>query len=285
MEIYKITQNSEEFPPLLKEIPQSPKLLYRRGSPLNNQKPHIAIVGTRMPSAYGEKIAYILAKEIIKAGAIVVSGLAFGIDAKVHKAAVDLGKPTVAILASGVKHVTPQSHTDLANKIIEKGGTILSEYENYNSAHKFRFLERNRLISGLCKATIVIEAKERSGALITANHAFDQNRDIFALPGDIDRPQAQGCLKLIAQDKAIPITSKEQLLEDLGLNLKQTQIQSFASNKNDNTVMCLLEEEPHSAQSLTEKTGLPIMKINSTLSMLELQNLIVKLPNQKWKAA
>lgn len=263
---------TQDLPPLLRQIPDPPRRLYSRGAPLRGDMPHVALVGTRLPSDYGIKMAYTLAKAVAEAGAVVVSGLAFGVDALAHKAAVDLGRPTVAILASGVEQVTPSSHIGLARKILLAGGTLLSEYDHYDSAHKYRFLERNRLISGLCHATIVIEAKEKSGALITARHAFDQNRDVYALVGDIDRPQARGCLDLILKDMAKPLVSKEQMLRDLGLDLLQQRLELLDRHERD--VLNYLKKRPMTPQELLEESTLEPAELNAALTTLEIQGFI-----------
>lgn len=228
LEAEKITlvgRDAEEFPLVLKEIADPPFLLYRKGAALRPDFQGIAMVGTRIPSFYGTDMAAKIAQKIcgrrhsgaFGAGAVIVSGLAYGVDAIAHEMAVEEGVPTVAFLASGLAKITPYQHTGLAARIVAGGGTLFSEYPQYDGAHRYRFLERNRLISGLCKATIVIEACGRSGALITARHAFEQNRDVYALVGDIERPQAEGCLRLIADDMARPIVSVDGLVKALGL--------------------------------------------------------------------
>lgn len=255
------------FPPLLRQIYKPPKFLYQRGASLSSTATHVAIVGTRLPSEYGKKMAYFISKRITEAGGTVVSGLAFGVDGLAHKAAIDLGRPTIAVLASGVENVTPSSHRNLAESLVVNGGTILSEYEAFDSAHKYRFLERNRVISGLCAATIVIEAKKKSGALITARHAFDQNRDVYALVGDIDRPQAQGCLDLIADNIAKPIVSVENLLKDLGLDIQKERAGQLS------VVEWKVLESLKNSSSLDQLLCSPA-EIGSALSVLELQGFI-----------
>lgn len=268
--------HTHELPSLLRSIHDPPKRLYYHGALPAFDQCYIAIVGTRLPSDYGKRMAYAIAKSVTEAGGIVVSGLAFGVDGLAHKAAVDLHCPTVAVLASGVDRVTPGSHIALARQIIANGGTLLSEYEAFDSAHKYRFLERNRLISGLCKATIVIEAKERSGALITARHAFDQNRDVYALVGDIERPQARGCLALIRDDMAKPLVSVDGLLEDLGLDIQKERRKHLA----------LLEEEV--LKAMEEKRPADTVKgtpaeIVAALSTLELMGFVERGPRGKFK--
>lgn len=259
----------------LQQIHPTPKRLYLRGAPLNDNADYIAIVGTRVPSAYGRRMAYDIARSLVECGVVVVSGLAFGVDFLAHKAAVDLGKATVAFLASGVDRVTPSSHTGFAKKIVECGGSILSEYEHFDSAHKYRFLERNRLISGLCRATIVIEAKAKSGALITARHAFDQNRDVYALVGDVDKVQSRGCLDLIERDMATPITSIERLLADLGL---QKELPEDDLSKK---IFDVIGKSPANVGYLCSKLKVDPGQIVSSLSLLEMAGAVQR-QQGKW---
>ena len=273
-------RESAEYPPLLKEIPTPPFLLYRKGAPLDKHRKCIAMVGTRMPSVYGEKNAFELAEQITLQGGTVVSGLAFGIDAKSHWAAVKNHKPTVAILASGLMNITPPSHRQLAEDILKNGGSLISEYVTEIPSMKYRYLERNRLISGMCTATIIIEAKTRSGALITARHALEQNRAIYALPGDITRPQAQGCLRLIA-DGAQPIISIDQVLEDLGFQIPPHQMPIFSEQ--ENSIFGHLGKKRCTTEDLLELTGLPLPKLNALLSSMEMKSYIHRNHAMRWE--
>ena len=211
-----VSRQSSEYPKVLLEIPDAPYVLYRKGAPLPQglsssgpmlpvqeavQTRMFAIVGTRNPTRYGERIAYELAEALASRDVVVVSGMAFGIDAVAHFSTVSLQKPTIAILASGLYEITPSAHHRLAEKILETGGTLLSEYPPSAPAYPRRFLERNRIIAGLCEKTIVIEAGDRSGALVTARLANEYNKDVYALPGDITKPQTQGCLQLLYKDR------------------------------------------------------------------------------------
>lgn len=259
-----------DLPRQLQEITQAPKKLYVRGADLKGDVDYVALVGTRLPSAYGRRMAYGIAKSLVECGVVIVSGLAFGVDFLAHKAAVDLGKPTVAFLASGVDKVTPSSHANFANKIVACGGSILSEYERFDSAHKYRFLERNRLISGLCRATIVIEAKAKSGALITARHAFDQDRDVYALVGDVDRVQSRGCLDLIERDMARPITSVEGLLRDLGLE------RPLPVDETSQKILQTLGTKLMSVNDLCERIHMNSAEISGVLIQLEIAGFVVR---------
>ncbi|HMR00833.1 MAG TPA: DNA-processing protein DprA [Candidatus Gracilibacteria bacterium] len=264
------TLQKKDFPLFLQQITQIPERIFLRGAPLQYDADYIAIVGTRVPSPYGRRMTYEIAKSLVECGVIVVSGLAFGVDFLAHKAAVDLGKPTVAFLASGVDRVTPSSHAAFAKEIVESGGSILSEYENFDSAHKYRFLERNRLISGLCRATIVVEAKAKSGALITARHAFEQDREVYALVGDVDRAQSRGCLDLIERDMAQPITSLDQLLRDLRLrkNLPQDDLSC--------AILATLEKKLMGMNDLCAVLKMSSAEVASTLMQLEIAGAIVR---------
>jgi len=275
------TLRFNDLPPLLREIPGPPTTLYARGAALRADAFYVAIVGTRLPSRYGLEMAYSISSALAEASAVIVSGLAFGVDAQAHRAAIDLDKPTIAVLASGVDSVTPSSHIGLAEKILGGGGTLLSEYERFDSAHKYRFLERNRIISGLCNATIVIEAKEKSGALITARHAFDQGRDVYALVGDISKPQALGALSLIRKDMARPIVSIEGLMEDLGLDRRASQMEIL--NDKESAILNVLETGAQGSSALFEKSGMHINELNGILSMLELRGLVRRLADGRFE--
>lgn len=239
-DIFLIGRESVEYPEILKTIAEPPFLLYRKGTALNKLPGGIAVVGTRVPSVYGERMSYDVSEKLGSCGFTIVSGLAFGVDAAAHLAALQSDYPTVAVLASGIDKITPTSHTSLARMILEKGGTLLSEYPPNASAMKHHFLWRNRIISGLCKATIVIEAQNRSGALVTAAHALEQKRRVFALVGDIDRAQAQGCLQLLKNSKVEPFYGLSQL-DDL-VEKKQLSLNDFQSDL-DTQILCFVKRK------------------------------------------
>jgi DNA processing protein len=280
--IYCFSDYADEYPPLLKEIPGSPYLLYRKGAPLCPMCTHIAVVGTRLPSQYGEKCAYEIAKSITKNGGVVVSGLAFGIDAIAHQASVNYGSPTVAVLASGLDTITPASNTGLAARILETGGTIISEYARGKPSFKNRFLERNRIISGISSATIVIEANRKSGALITAKHALDQNRDVYALSADITRPQAQGCLRLIEDGKAYPITSTNGLMLDLGFKPEHEVLGSLGET--ERIILKMLRQKPMAADDICAEMNLSPQETFAKLTLLEMKKLVRKNVFLEWEA-
>jgi len=212
-----ISQKNPEYPSLLKEIQNPPEKLYVLGNlpsePLAN-RPKIAIVGTRKATAQGRLLAKEIARKLTELGVIIVSGLAMGIDTSAHEGAVKAGGQTIAVLANGLDTIYPRQNENLAKKILELDGAIISEYPTNTPSFPNQFLERNRIISGLSIATIIIEAPERSGSLATANWAVEQGREVFVFPGPIDHPNYRGSHKLI-RDGARLIGSIEDLLEDL----------------------------------------------------------------------
>jgi len=281
-DIFCFSDYSDEYPPMLKEAPGAPYLLYRKGAPLRHKDTHIAVVGSRLPSPYGEKFAYEIASAIAENGGVIVSGLAFGIDAIAHYAAVKKGRPTIAVLASGADTITPSGNAGLAAQILNGGGTIISEYACGKPSVKNRFLERNRVISGICAATIVVEAAQKSGALITANHALHQNRDTYALVGDIARPQARGCLDLIENGKAYPITSVNGLMIDLGFNPADGSTRSL--DEIALMILTRLKEKPMAADDISSALNIPAEITGEKLTRLEMLNLARKNVFLEWEA-
>ncbi|HCX45279.1 TPA: DNA-protecting protein DprA [Patescibacteria group bacterium] len=212
-EIAYFKQSDPNFPQLLKETFSCPGGLYFKGNKdLFNQKKKIAIVGTRKASRTGRIIAYQLAKELSRQNIIVVSGLASGIDRAAHEGSLKGLAKTIAILGHGLHIVYPAENKGLAHQIIENNGLLISEYQPGHAIAPHQFLERNRLISGLCQGIIIVEAPERSGALNTATHALDQNREVFVVPGSITDPNYIGSNSLIKQGACL-ITSAQDVLD------------------------------------------------------------------------
>ncbi|MCS7009785.1 MAG: DNA-processing protein DprA [Anaerolineales bacterium] len=269
-----LTWNDEAYPRRLKEIEQPPPVLYLRGTLTSEDTWAVAIVGTRRVTAYGRQVTEELASFLAANGVTVVSGLARGVDAIAHQSALRAGGRTLAVLGSGVDRIYPPEHTQLARQIIEHGA-LLSDYPPGVPPEAANFPPRNRIISGLSMATVVVEAGETSGALITAQFAADQGREVFAVPGNILAPQSKGTNRLIAEG-ARPLLSGRDLLDVLNLTRVQEQRQARHVLPTDQLEARLLEtlsHEPLHIDEICRQTGLPIERVTATLTMMELKGL------------
>lgn len=212
MKIEEISINSKEYPQNFKNIYESPKKIYLIGNKDLLYQKGIAIVGARDATQYGKKIAYNLAKELSEQNIVIISGLAIGIDSYAHKGSLEKG--TIAVLGSGIDNIYPKENLELAREIIKNKGCIISEYPLGTKPERLHFPQRNRIISGLSDGVVVIEASKKSGALITAEFALEQGKEVFAVPGDINKKQSEGTNQLI-KDGAILLTSVTDILENI----------------------------------------------------------------------
>ncbi len=211
-----VARGAAEYPPLLGELHDPPTRLYLRGGPVEIlSRPAVAVVGARSCSAYGAQVARDLARALAASGAVVVSGMARGIDGEAHRGALAAGGATVAVLGCGIDRDYPSAHAMLASRITE-GGAVVSEYPPGVEPAPWRFPARNRIVAGLAAATVVVEARERSGALITADFALELGREVFAVPGEITSGLSKGTNDLIRQG-ATPMLAAQDVLEVLGL--------------------------------------------------------------------
>lgn len=283
MEIFQINLSDYNYLRDLPHIPDPPKKLFIRGKLPAKRVKTVAIVGTRKPSAYGREIATKIASECAKNGIVVVSGLALGIDSIAHRAAIDSGGKTIAVLANGVDKIYPRSHEDLGQKILQTNGAILSEYPNNTPARPWQFLARNRIVSGLADAVVIIEAASRSGTLSTANHALDQGKEIFAVPGNITSPLSAGCNQLI-KNGANPLTSAEDLLDFLIPDRFEKQTQLFKGDTREENVILefLSKNGTTSSDTIIKQTKLSASEFNQAITMLELKGLVLNNGGEKW---
>ena len=283
MEIFQINLSDYNYLRDLPHIPDPPKKLFIRGKLPAKRVKTVAIVGTRKPSAYGREIATKIASECAKNGIVVVSGLALGIDSIAHRAAIDSGGKTIAVLANGVDKIYPRSHEDLGQKILQTNGAILSEYPNNTPARPWQFLARNRIVSGLADAVVIIEAASRSGTLSTANHALDQGKEIFAVPGNITSPLSAGCNQLI-KNGANPLTSAEDLLDFLIPDRFEKQTQLFKGDTREENVILefLSKNGTTSSDVIMKQTKLSASEFNQAITMLELKGLVLNNGGEKW---
>lgn len=273
-----ITILDKDYPKLLKEIYSPPPVLFWRGSLPSDDEFFLAIVGTRKPSAYGEHVTKTLARDLAQNGLTIVSGLALGIDSLAHSAALEAQGKTVAVLGCGIEraNIYPASNRYLAEKLVGGGGCIISEHPLGTPPLKHHFPRRNRIISGLSLGTLVVEAPLKSGALLTAQLALEQNREVFAVPGNITSAYSAGTNKLLKMGARVT-TSAEDVLETLNLQ-KATQYLAAAAvvgeSEEEVKILAYLEREPIHVDELSRSTGLPIQTINATLTLMEMRGKV-----------
>jgi DNA processing protein len=279
------TKGDNCYPQLLKTIYNPPPVLYYRGSIDGLNNPAIAIVGSRRCSAYGKHVAEQFAKELAGAGFTVISGLARGIDASAHRGALQAGR-TWAVLGCGVDIVYPPENKNLLQQIVQDGA-VLSEYPPGTPPHAVHFPARNRLISGLATGVIVVEAAEKSGALITVDFALEQGRDVYAVPGCITNPFSQGCHKLIQQGAKL-VASIEDILEDYGLTLEKKHTNDNKVTEmslEEQTLMGYLGVSPIGIDQIVQKSGWEVSRIACIMLGLEIKGLIENMPGKRFKIA
>ena len=290
--INQISPLEADFTEVLNTIALTPKMLYFRGKmPENvskNRPRTVAIVGSRHNTRYGEEVAYKLAYELGGRGVIVVSGLAYGIDSIGHRGCLDAGGTTVAVLGTSIDNIYPKAHFPLAKEIVEKGGTIISEYApGSNPITKFSFLERNRIISGLSDIVVVVEAAEKSGSLNTATHALEQGKEVFAVPGNITSPYSQGCNKLIQQG-ALPYTEPDDVLKLLfpedfvKKHQKARKNGLIGDNDVETAILKSLSEGLRSGEDIMSAAKLPPEVFNQTITLLEIKGRVFSLGMNNW---
>lgn len=276
--ISTVSLDETGYPSLLKKIYDPPPLLYYRGHLPSNEVINLAVVGTRKHTAYGANVLQLLIPPLVTAKLAITSGLALGIDTLAHQTTLAAGGTTIAVLGGSVAaaEVYPQANFRLAEKIVKTGGTLISEYPPGTTAQKFNFPRRNRLISGLCPGTLVIEAGKRSGALITAFLALEQNREVMAIPGPITAPQAAGCNLLIAKGAAL-IRGPEDILNCLNLpplgNTPQMPSETL-TNETEKKIYEALTADPTLIDKIAFLTKFDVNVISSTLSIMELKALV-----------
>jgi len=270
-----LTWEDEKYPRHLKEIDQPPPILYVRGSIAAEDDFAVAIVGTRRVTAYGRQVTEDVATVLARNGVTVVSGLARGVDSIAHQAAVNAGGRTLAVLGNGVDQVYPPENRRLAAQIMEHGA-LVSDYPLGTQPDGINFPPRNRIISGLSTAVIIVEAGETSGALITATFAAEQGRDVFAVPGNINAPQSKGTNRLI-RDGAQPLLSPQDVLEALNMTLVTEHHLARAALPTDpveRRLFELLSQEPMHVDEIRSQADMPIEAVSAALAMMELKGMV-----------
>lgn len=282
MKINKIAPETSKFLQITTTIAKPPKSLYLLGSLPAERKPTVAIIGTRKYTAYGRDVGYRLAYDLAARGVVIVSGLALGMDAMAHQAAVDAGGTTIAVMACGLANIYPMRHRQLALDILRTGGALISEYEPEERAYQSRFIERNRIVAGLSDGVLVIEAAAKSGTMHTANFALEQGRAVMAVPGAINNPMSEGCNNLIKTGARL-ITDASEVLDELGLSGKPTQQQlPLGATQEEDTLLQLMATGITDGHELQQKSRLAPTVFNQTMTMLEISAKIRPLGGNNW---
>ncbi|MCC6323898.1 DNA-protecting protein DprA [Candidatus Nomurabacteria bacterium] len=275
-DIVKLT--IEEFPKALLEIPQPPTQLFIRGKMPPSDYVYLSVVGSRNFTTYGREICEKLILGLKGYPIVVVSGLALGIDTIAHRAALKAGLITMSMPGSGLDNsaLYPRSNIKLAQEIVDAGGCLVSEFRPDEKSHIYFFPQRNRLMAGISKAVLIIEAQDKSGTLITARMAVDYNRDVLVVPGSVFSDNSKGTNNLIRQG-ATPVSTSTELLDALGFQIekpKQTDAEKYADCGKDEMKILNLLNEPKERDVLTRESGMDVVKINSLLSIMEIKDLI-----------
>ena len=260
---------SKSYPEKLLKIPQPPVVLYVKGE--LKEEPAVAVVGSRRCSSYGRSVAFRLGKFLSENGITVISGLALGIDSAAHRGALSGGGKTVAVLGSGVDMVYPFENKPLAERIVEKGGAVISEFPLGTKARKEFFPRRNRIVSGLSDCVVVVEAAEKSGTFITVNYALEQGKEVLAVPGSIDSPFSRGTNSLI-KEGALPLTDFNEIFEIVPQLKKAKEKKEIPKELAE--IYSLLLEKPLTADQISQITGKSPREISIILTKLELKKLI-----------
>jgi DNA processing protein len=281
--INSIIPDEDNFLQIIGDIDKTVKSLYIMGNVPNQRRPTIAIVGTRKPTPYGQEVGYQIAYELAKQGVVIVSGLALGMDAIAHRAALDAGGLTLAILPSHPSAIVPRTNFRLAQEIVAKDGALISEYAEHQPIYKQNFLARNRIVSAISDGVLIIEAAKRSGTLATAAYGLAQGKTIMAIPGAITQPMSAGCNRLIAQGAHL-ITCAQDVLEILGWQshrARQTSL-PFGETFEEQAILQLLLQGVRDGDELQQQSRLNPSLFAQTLTLLEIQSKIKALGANQW---
>ena len=275
-----------ELPLFVQEIDTPPAQLYCQGADLLEllKLPRVAIVGTRNPTIYGQRATEELATQLAEQGVVIVSGLAYGVDAIAHQAALDAGGKCIAVLPSPLDNILPAANRELAQEILDSGGVLVSEYAPGMAPIKQNFIARNRLMSGLSQGVLIIEGAEKSGTLHTARFALDQSRDVMAVPANIYSEASFGCNNLIKSGRAQMVTSYKDVLDvlRLGSGDARQRPQHKGRNRNEQLLLDLMAQGITDGAQLFEASDLTVPKFNQALSMLEISDKIRPLGANHW---
>lgn len=267
---------------MLGNIAKPPKKLHYIGKIPAGRVKSVAIVGSRKPTAYGKEVTYQLSYDLASRGIIIVSGLALGVDALAHQAALDAGGTTIAVLGGGLGSIYPAANRRLAENIVAKGGALISEYPPEAEARGYQFLERNRIVSGLSDMVVVTEAAARSGTLSTVGHALDQGKEVGAVPGNITSPMSIGCNQIIRRGAQVILSFEDVLnIIDPSRAPEQTAL-ILGANPAETAIIELLKVGVRDGDELLRKSGLEPSEFSTTLTMLEINGVVRPLGGNQW---
>ena len=281
--IQEISQKSPHFPEKLRQCLPLPICLYVQGGALTGYAAHaaVAVVGSRKITPYGKAATQQIVTELAKAGVIIVSGLAFGVDASAHQAALDAGGTTIAVLPGDVTHIYPRSNHHLAQRILKQGGALVSEHKANAHPARWDFVGRNRLISGLADAVLITEAAEKSGSLHTARFALEQGKEVLAVPGNITSTTSAGTNTLLKSGAHV-ITSAKDVLQLLGITPTKEARIPRSDNPQEQILIELLSSGMQDGAALLAQSSLDIQQFNQALTMLEISGTIRALGGNQW---
>ena len=288
MKINKILPANSVFTEKLSLIDNAPEYINYLGELPESVTTVVAIVGTRKPSRYGIEVTSRIAYDLAKSGVIIVSGLALGVDALAHQAALDAGGITIGVVMDELPDISPKTNVPLAKRMIDSGGAVISEWSKGDNTtfNRASFLKRNRLVSGLADAVIITEAAAKSGTLNTASHALAQGREVFVVPGNITSPLSEGCNNLLKQG-ATPITCAQDVLEVIAPNLLPSNKQKqpsllFGDTPAETTILQLIASGVRDGEVLQQQSKLSAAEFSTALTMLEINGLIKPLGANQW---
>jgi DNA processing protein len=283
MKISILRATDPAFPATLLHIPDPPKQLYILGNAELLSSPHLlAVVGSRGLTPYGRAVTDQLSGAAASKGIVIVSGMALGVDGIAHRAALQAGGKTVAVLANGLDRMYPATHRELAKHILERGGAIVSEYPEGTEPHRHHFVARNRIVSGLSSAVLITEAAAKSGTIHTAQFALEQGREVMAVPGNITSPLSAGTNQLI-KTGAMPVTDAQDIIQYFGLDDAPAQQTLVGSTQEEQIILDLLAQGIADSAELLHRSQLDAALFNQTLTMLEITGKVKPLGSSQWR--
>lgn len=279
--INNILPDEHKYLQITQGIADFPKSLYLLGKLPKAITPTVAIIGTRKPTTYGQDVCYRLAHDLAKRGVVIMSGLALGTDAIAHAAALDAGGTTIAVMPSPLDNICPRTNRALAQRILQHGGALISEYPPGATIYRLNFVARNRLVAAMADGILVIEASAKSGTLHTAAFALDYGRPVMAIPGNISNPMSLGTNNLIKTGARL-ITSTDDIADEIGLRIPKQVALPIAQNQEESIILRLMTQGVRDGEQLQKQSTLPAPVFNQTMTMLEINGVIRALGGNMW---